>query len=328
MLQQQNLPNFFKALSKPALFGFGVFLVLSSHGLAGQNIRVQLYPDSILIGQRATVSIQWDLPSGSEGLWPPINDSLARNVEVVHFGSIDTVEAGNNLLSIRQKLEITSFESGFHAIPPLIFTLVTNGDSLQIESEPLLLQVLGVEVPQEASPYDIKPILRMPVGLAEVLRILIPALLLAGAITLVILWLKKVLKKKPTRESIWENAEIPAHIAAISSLEELKSKNLWQNGKHKQYHSELTFILRMYLEKRFGLHALEMTSGEIISQFPVYTNEEGLLPAISAILETGDLVKFAKYLPGDHENEDCMARALDFVWRTIPPKTDEAKNST
>lgn len=327
MSKKRYSENIFQVLSKQGLFGIWVALVLSSHGLAGQGITINLYPDSILIGQRSSVTIQLDLSAGTQLIWPQINDSLARNIEVVHFGSIDTTDIGSNQLSIRQQLEITSFESGFHAIPPLLFTLVNNGDSLFIESEPLLLQVQGVDVPQEATPYDIKPILRMPVGLAEVLRILIPALLLGGVIALLILWLRKILKKKPVKESVWENPEIPAHVAAISSLEGLKSKNLWQNGKHKLYHSELTFILRMYLEKRFGLQALEMTSGEIISNFPKYMNDTGLLSSIKSILETGDLVKFAKFIPADHENEDCMARALDFVWRTVPPKTDDDKST-
>jgi len=327
MSKKYNTDIFFQVHSKPGLLIIWVVLVLSSHGLAGQGITMNLYPDSILIGQRSSVTIQLDLPVGTQVIWPTIYDSLARNIEVVHFGNIDTTYIGSNQLSISQQLEVTSFEAGFHAIPPLLFMLVNNGDSLLIESEPLLLQVQGVEVPQEATPYDIKPIFRMPVGLLEVLRILIPALLLGGAIALLILWLRKILKKKPVKESVWDNPEIPAHVAAISSLEGLKSKNLWQNGKHKLYHIELTFILRMYLEKRFGLLALEMTSGEIISHFPEYIHDTGLLTSIKVILETGDLVKFAKFIPDDHENEDCLARALEFVWRTVPPKTDDDKST-
>ncbi|HSV88197.1 MAG TPA: hypothetical protein VLH61_06100, partial [Bacteroidales bacterium] len=309
--------NIYKVFSLAGKSGLRVLLLLSAHALAAQSARFELYPDSILIGQRSMVTIELELRGDPEVIWPPLTGSLARNIEVVSFGSIDTVMAGNGLITLRQQLEITSFEPGFHAIPPLIFTLVNNSDSLVVESEPHLLIVQGVDVPQEATPYDIKPIFRMPVSLAEILRIVLPAMLILGTLAGITFWLKRYFKRKPPVESIWEKAEIPAHVAAISSLEGLKNKNLWQNGKHKQYHSELTFIIRMYIEKRFGLHALEMTSGEIISRFPEFLDESGLLSSVSFILETGDLVKFAKYIPKVHENEDCMAKALDFVWRTV-----------
>lgn len=286
------------------------------------QVRVRLEPDSIKIGQRTAYFIELDAPAQSTVHWPAFSDSLTKKIEVLSFGRIDTLSANGQQYTLAQQLLITAWEPGFIAIAPAPFLLVENGDTIRVESEPLLLQVLAPELAEDAAPYDIKPIFKVPVTPAEVFPWLLAGILLALAVWLLWRYLKKR-KTKPVAESIWEKPEIPAHIAAISSLESLKNKKLWQNGKVKLYHSELTFILRMYLEKRFGIIALEMTSAEIFQAVPVHLKEEEQIEWIRFILDLADLVKFARYEPQAQQNEECMDLALEFVKRNIPPPPKE-----
>jgi len=322
--------NFNKLKYHPQLLlrSFAILLVLLSvqTGFVSAGIpqvRVRLEPDSILIGQRAGFFIELDAPIHSTVHWPAFSDSLAQQIEVVSFGRIDTLSTDGQQYTLGQQLLITAWKPGFIAIAPAPFMLAGNGDTLLLESEPILLQVKAPELAENATPYDIKPILKVPITPAEVFPWLLASVLLALAGWLIWRYLNKR-KAKPAAESIWEKPEIPAHIAAISSLESLKNKKLWQNGKVKLYHSELTFILRMYLEKRFGIIALEMTSAEIFQAVLAHLKEEEQIEWLRYILELADLVKFARYQPQPQQNEECMDLALEFVKRNIPPAPKEA----
>lgn len=302
------------------IWGTLLFLVLSVpfRGMS-QQVRVILEPDSLVIGQRAKLTIEVDVAPGTTIVHPNLNDTLGNKIEIIALGKSDTMLIGNNLSRIRQEVLVTAWEPGFIAIPPLPFGFITAADTIIIDSEPVLWQVGGIEVAQDATPFDIKPIFKMPLTLGEILIWAIPLLLITALVIGIIYWYIKKRKKKQISENIWEMPDIPAHIAAISSLESLKTKRLWQSGKVKLYHSDLTFILRMYLEKRFGIIALEMTTSEIMKALAELIKEEDLTGPLRNILELADLVKFAKFEPLPKQNEDCIETALDFVKRTIPP---------
>lgn len=306
------------------IFSLGVLLVFFSpfRGIA-QQVRVTIEPDSTVIGQRAALSIEIDFEAGTIVLPPNLNDTLSEQIEIISFGKPDTLAIENNLTRIKQVVQITSWQPGFIAIPPLPFRFIAGNDTLKLDSEPLLWQVVGVDVAEDAQPFDIKPIFRMPLSLGEILKWAIPILLVIGLIGGFIYWYIKKRKKKAIPDSIWEKPEIPAHIAAISSLESLKMKKLWQNGKVKLYYSELTFILRMYLEKRYGIIALEMTSSEILKVLPSYLGESDHNETFRYILELADLVKFAKFEPQPQQNDECIEMALDFVKQTVPSQPSE-----
>ncbi len=110
--------------------------------------------------------------------------------------------------------------------------------------------------------------------------------------------------------------KLPPHVIAIKALDELRNRKLWQNGKHKLYYSTLTEILRLYIEGRWAVGALEMTSHEIIKAlYDVDINSESR-NNLATILITADMVKFAKALPDAEENEQLFTYAYYFVENT------------
>ena len=95
-------------------------------------------------------------------------------------------------------------------------------------------------------------------------------------------------------------------------------QKLWQAGRVKEYHTQLTEILRTYIEDRFKRNALESTSSEIIDDLtghPEITKE--VLEKLRQLLVLADLVKFAKAMPLPAEHESCLDNGVEFVKATI-----------
>lgn len=122
-------------------------------------------------------------------------------------------------------------------------------------------------------------------------------------------WQGKVRDVKPT-------PKLPPHVIAIKALDELRNRKLWQNGKHKLYYSTLTEILRLYIEGRWEVGALEMTTDEIITALRDVDIKHDSRSNLVAILRTADMVKFAKALPDAEENEQLFDYAYYFVENT------------
>ncbi len=303
------------------------FSCLNVIGLAhAQQARVELTPDEILMGQHGRMVIEAEAPSGGHIILPVFADTITGEIEVIGFGSPDTLHKDDKLIALRQTLVITAWEEGYYPVPRQLFKYVFEGDTTLFESQAALLQVKGVEVDMAEKYRDIRPIWLIPLTLWELLRWVLPVIAVALLLFFLIKWLRgrKVRLAEP---DIWEKPDVPAHIAAISSLETLRRKELWQGGKIKLYHSELTTILRLYLRKRFGVNAMEMTTAEIMHLLPQKTRDAALTEKARGILEMADLVKFAKHQPGPEVHEQVLELALEFVRKTIPDDAGTQKKT-
>ncbi len=291
------------------------FAPLNVPGNGDVEANIQLRPQEVLIGQPADLQITVTIPVDGLLIWPGQEQLEAQNIEILRFGVIDTLEHIDEKITMQQKHRITAWEEGYIPIPPLEFTFISEKDTIIFESKAQLFEVKGVEVDIQEAIRDIKPLFTFPWTFREIL----PYILVTVGVLLIILLLFLFLKnrKKPVEEStIWEKPEVPAHIAAISSLETLRRKELWQKGEIKAFHSELTAILRKYLYKRFHLDAIEMTTGEILHYLPEHIEDKELQSEFKLIFELADMVKFAKFKPDDQEHERMLEKALVFVKNT------------
>ena len=111
---------------------------------------------------------------------------------------------------------------------------------------------------------------------------------------------------------------IPPHIEALENLRILKDEKLWQNGFEKEYHIRLSDIIRTYIEKRYGVTALEQTTDEIMRHTRTLESIDDVLRnKLKQILMLSDMVKFAKELPLPNENEMSIDHAFEFVNKTV-----------
>ncbi len=278
----------------------------------------KLDTNRIAIGAQAALQIKVFLPAsiidqnGKFVQWPVLTDSINK-IEIVEVSKIDTVfSKDQKTVSLTQNLQITCFDTGFFVIPPLRF--LKNGDSARIfETQALLLEVKSIQIDTTQAIKDIKPPLEAPYTFKEALPYIIGIVLLAIIFVLIYLYFKKRKKKEATIEKI---PEVLPHILALEKLEELKQKKLWQEGKTKLYHTLITEIIRIYLENRYNINALEQTSEEIIiSCRSLAINTESKIK-LEQVLVLADLVKFAKTQPLPSENDLSHANAVEFVKST------------
>jgi len=284
----------------------------------GQDIKVNAKLDTtrILIGDQVNLWFMLEHPEGLKVDFPTIGDSLAGKIEVLSGSNPDTFSRMNRILKIRQRLLVTSFDTGFYVIPPFKFRYNNSRDSLQ--TNPLSLEVFGMPVDTTKGITDIKPPYEIKVTLIELLPYIIIGLLIIAIIILYV----RYMKKKKLVQSLVEKPEppqIPAHLIALEQLDELVREKLWQQGKIKLYYSRLTDIIRQYIELRFGVPAMEETTEDIIRDFTRNGHiKEGIRQELKVLLELADLVKFAKWNPVAEENEVSQQGAYDFILRTKP----------
>jgi hypothetical protein len=283
----------------------------SSNIRIGEQVRLHLV--ATYNGQKGLVKIQW----------PTIGDTLISKIRVVSKSKIDTLLPDSNhptMLQQRQDILITSFDSGYYAIPP--FNFVINGDTSNVQqTEPVLLQVHTIAVDTTKGIRDIKGPVTAPFSWIELLPwigIIFGALLV---LSLIAYFLSTFFNTKP-KPVVIKAPPVDPHVKALQALEELAAKKLWQEGKIKEYHSTISDVLRMYISERFGIDAPEMITSDIVYAMRIADVDETLKNKLRQTLVLADLVKFAKEQPIAAENEMSLANAFDFVKGSIPVKKE------
>ena len=278
-----------------------------------------LSPNTILIGDQVDMTLVFNCPNSTQVIWPSIQDTILGNIQVIGRSKIDsTFSPDKKNLKLTQKLRLTCFDSGFYTIPPIRF-LYRNLPDTNVKTEQTGLLVLTVHTLAVDTTKAIKPIkgpVKVGFSLLEYMPWIVGILLfLAIAGFLIWYWLRK--KKGEPVFLLRPAIKYQPHEWALMELEKLRAKKLWQSGKIKEYHTELTDILRKYIEDRFHLMAMESTTSEIIDDLQektVILKEYREL--LERILTMADLVKFAKYIPLPEEHEKNIEKAIDFVNKT------------
>lgn len=210
---------------------------------------------------------------------------------------------------------ITSFDSGTHVIPPVRIDYSMPGDTARrsVETNPIPIFVRGIPVDTSQDIKDVKPPLSVPLAFADVLPYLIGAVIL-GVAAWAFFYIRK---RRRTGESIIPSAPPrPPHELALESLRALEAEKLWQRGMVKEYHSQLTEIIRLYIERQFGAPALEMTTDELLGNERILVLPADLLNDLKTLLVRADFVKFAKFQPRPEEHEESLSLGYHFVEST------------
>ena len=254
--------------------------------------------NAILIGEQINFTISNSI--ANTNVWPTYDEFLVEGIEIIKQEKLDT---SNSIIS--QNFIITAWDTGSYYIPSILF-------SESSKTEGLLLNVQTIALEEGAELKDIKQPMQAPIGWSDIW----PWLLGIITIALIVYLLKKyVFNKKEEVITAKPKAIIPADITALKQLNMLEKDQLWQVGKIKEYHTELSEIIRRYTENRFDFIALELATDEIISELKSKVNNEQLA-SITILLQRADLAKFAKSKPDTDENEESMQLAKHFVGQT------------
>lgn len=289
--------------------------------LKSQDVSVTAAFDttSILIGDQINFLVTVDQPSGIKLAVPVFRDTLAKSLEILSGPFKDTSKIQGNRLRITDRYLITSFDSGYYRVNPVYAELNDNNGLKRFFSDYSILEVHRVRLtPPDTSAkiFDIKGPYRAPLTLGEILPWIL-VVLLAAAITWMVIRLVKLNRKAAGKKTAPVIIE-PAHVIAFRELEKLRDEQLWQKGEVKRYYTRLTEIVRQYLEDRFKVYSMEMTTSETL-QALVRTGfkRDEHYNRLKSVLTAADLVKFAKYKPDPDENDKCFSDSWAFVTGTM-----------
>lgn len=237
-------------------------------------------------------------------------------IEILKVNPPATISSTPEEILVEQKIQLTSFTEGYFTLPPITVPYTRNGKGHTLQTKQLLLKVNTLEVSEATELQSIKGIIAEPFMLQDYL----PYIVLIGGLLLIAFVAWYLIKQSRKKEIFGEFAKkkLPAHIIALKKLKKLDELQLWQSGKIKSFQSQITFVLREYLEGRFDVPALESTTDEIVSNLKAIHIDKEVIDELQTILQTADLVKFAKSEPPADVHQQAFDNITAFVNQTIP----------
>jgi len=298
-----------------------VYLWMSVLTLSAQTVvKATIDSTNILIGQQTKIHLEIAADKNQSIQVPMISDTLMTGVEVLNISKIDTADIGNGRVQMKYDYLITAFDSAVYLLPP--FKVITGTDTAYSTELALKVSTLQVDTVSKQF-YDIKGVRKPPFVLMDYLPGILLILLIIAIVAVVAYIVYRVINKKSLMPFKKEEPYVPPHIRAIRRLDAIKLEKLWQTGKIKEYHSEITDTLRKYIEERFTIGAMEMTSGEILADIKKSNDADSVYDNLKQILILADFVKFAKYQSLPDENELSMMNAYLFVNNTKKEEASE-----
>lgn len=306
-------------LLKNCIVFLGIVVSMACGKAYAQQTLIDVTIDSaaILIGEQTklhlTVTADKDRPV--QLLLPA--DTLMRGVEVLDISRPDSSLIENDRLVIKQDLLITSFDSSLYLLPPL--KVIDGPDTISSNQVALKVSTIPVNADKPDEFNDIKAVWKPPFVWADYYPIIYGVLLGLFLLCVIIYIIKRLRNRKsllPFAEP--EVPKLPPYEQAIKELDELKGQKLWQQGLNKEYYTSLTETLRRYIDERFGVNAMELTSTEILDLLRGVPEVKSVYDKLQQILQLADFVKFAKIHPLPNENDLSLVNAYLFVNATKP----------
>ena len=315
------------------ILSFLILTIVTLAGSVGMNagdvkLSVKLDSAYVLMGKATPLHVELQAPASPEGSLIIPEDTLSQAVEVLRMLPADTTELPGDRIQVTREILLQSFDSGTYLLNPVKYV----SGSETIASNRLVLKVIPVDVDSLTTIHDyadvVDPSRRLVDYLPDFLAdygVWILALLAVLAIGYFLA------RRYMRREVIAEKKAvvIPPYELAMQELEALKSDHLCEQGQEKEFYTRLTDILRRYLQGRFGINAMEMTTTQIRSILAQSEETRLTRRNMEQVLETADFVKFAKVRPLPDDNTRSFRSAQQFVEDTRPrPQTTEEPDTT
>ena len=298
-----------------------VFVIMSLFSFS--QVTSSIDSISIKIGEQIIYKIEVESDTTDFVVFP--EGQTFQPLEMIESFKIDTTKKDAKYYLIK-KYGLTQFDSGKYTIPKqkiVIGSKIFQTDSLLVEVNPVVVDTTKQGL------YDIKPIIgvkKSPSYWWLYVLLILLVFALAGFLLYWFVW-----REKPLTEQEKE-ALIPPYDRAKLALQELDNAGYLKREEVKAYYSDLTLIIRKYLDEKVYDHSLESTTDELINRLQLLKDGNKIdlskesIKNIETILKRADLVKFAKSKP-DFElaklDRNTIDVEIDHVKESLPEPTED-----
>jgi hypothetical protein len=289
------------------------------------QVKTSVDTTKIKIGGEVVYKIEVETDTTKQVVFPESQTFLP--FEVIEFYNTDTVKK-NNKFQLIKKYGLTSFDSGWYQIPQqkiLINEQPFFSDSLYIYIQDVIVDTTKQKL------YDIKPIIEVEKPKKNWWPIIIIVFSALAIIAFLIYWF--VWRKKPLTEAE-RIAQLPPFERAKAELKNLENSRFLIEDKSKEYYSELTRIIRSFIDEKVYDKALESTTAQLIERLELlseaneFSLKKDIINQIDTIFKRADLAKFAKQQPemavaeADLKETDVI---IDEINKLLPEPSEEEK---
>jgi hypothetical protein len=299
------------------------FFLFSFQGFA--QVKTEIDTTKIRIGEQINYKIKVEADSSALVVFPEGQTFMPlENVETL---KIDTTKKDAKFL-LSRVYKLTQFDSGSYMIPRqkvIIGEKPFFTDSLRVDVNTIVVDTTKQKL------YDIKPIIDVEKSGGNWWKWLLGILAALALVGFLLWWF--IWRKKPLTEEE-EIALLPAYDRAKLALQKLDESQYLIRSEVKEYYSDLTFIIRKYLDEKVYDKALESTTDQLISRLDLLREgnqiklSKDTIHNIESILKRADLVKFAKSAPDTvlaEMDKATIAKEVDAVKISLPEPTEEEK---
>ena len=282
---------------------------------------------TLFIGDQTDLHLRATCEEGEQVQMPVLAEQLVDGIEIVDRTIVDTTTLQDGRVQYNQYLTLTSFQDSLFYIEPLAFV---SGDDT-VWSESLMLNVVQpFEMDStDMAITDIKGIYNAPIWWWGILRWVLLALAIAGVGVggyYLITYLRNRFGDASATDVPTEPLR-PAEEVALEKLEAIREQKIWQSGQVKEYHTQLTDVVREYIARRFEVSSTEQTSDETLRAMRgLLSDKKELYEDLRKMLTLADLVKFAKWTTTPDENELSLRSAYAFVKETTPIEEEQKES--
>ena len=299
----------------------GIFMLISAFSFG--QVQTEIDSTSIKIGAQVTYKITVEADTTQVVVFP--EGQTFQPLEMIESYKVDTTKKDAKYQLVK-KYGLTQFDSGKYTIP---------AQKILIGNRPVLTDSLRVEVRNIAVDttkqklYDIKPLIGVEKSASKWWLYLLIVLAIVGLIAFLLYWF--IWREKPLTEEE-KIAQLPPYDRAKLALQELDDAGYLVREDVKGYYSDLTMIIRKYLDEKVYERSLESTTDELVKRLKLLKDGNQIdlsvetIKNIETILKRADLVKFAKSKP-DFDlaklDRNTIDIELDQVKEALPEPTEE-----
>lgn len=301
----------------------GLMILFTSFSFGQVSSKVDT--TQIRIGEQINYKINVEADSSALVVFPEGQTFLP--LEAVEASNIDTTKNNAKIL-LSRIYKLTQFDSGVYTIPRQ--KIIIGDKPFFTDSLKVMVNPIEVDTTKQGL-YDIKPIIEVDKTGGNWWKYLLITLLLIGLVAFLLYWF--IWRKKPLTEEE-EIALLPPYDRAKIAIRKLDQSQFLLKSEIKKYYSELTLIIRKYLDEKVYDRAMESTTDELILRLQLLKDgnqiplKKDTINNLQSILKRADLVKFAKSKPDTalaEMDRDIIDKEIDNVKASLPEPSEEEK---